>query len=333
MPTILKKKGSKKGKRSYKRKGKKTSLAGKVSKLTRQVKSLQKTAAPEWLTQYLPSDFDYEFPGTNIEISCDNITAQYLGPQRVGNQTADGSVDHETFMPKYLEIDLSITLDPAWPPPDADGNRMNNHGQWAGNFSQFGSEDWFGNKIRVIIGREKENSFTSYDSNLPPSILNVLYTNEQRTGTVNFDYHRALVRADYRENTGGRKKDHWILYDEIIDMTKMGQTMDSAIAYFNDTTQGFIGNPTQVTTAVNAAVTQKYLVGTYTQKIKLDLKSCGPSKIMSYDNTNNKIISYDYGGFYMWIVSDKLGSTSSTYSGIGPTWYASYTGRFVFTSK
>jgi len=299
------------GKTAYSKTKGKSSLSTQVARLSKSVSTLRKVAAPEWLTAPLMQAYTYNSNAamTWFGINQDSGRALYIGPNIQGS--ADGQVKSDTMDYKFLELNLSII-----PGSNALAGIV---GQEAGNLlptgtaSMPGGIDYFyGNRIRVMIVFNTLNTTTGNGlAQASPILQNMLTTNSYVPSVGN--NYLDLIGAYYDEDTGGSKKDHWVLYDQVLDMNKLGTINDN----------------------VESTTTSPWLAGEYTHRIKLDLKSCPRAKIQTFYNASgvNYPDLFDHGMLSLHVFSNKCGPvTSSTYnSPHGDKWYAGVTGRLVYT--
>lgn len=299
-----------KKKTSFTKKKDKT-LNGKVKALSKKVSTLAKTASPEWLTAPLVQVYSYQSANTMawFPINQDSGKAIYLGPMVQGS--ADGQVKSDELEYKYLELNVQIIAGQdalSGIVPTSSAGMLP-----AGTFSVPGGIDYFfGNRIRMMICYSTGNSLTGNGTGGPsPTLTQMLNTNSY-TPSVGNSY-LDLIGAYYDEDTGGRRKDHWILYDEVIDMNKLG-TINNNLD--SDTTAPILG-------------------GEYTHRIKLDLKKLPRAKIQTFYNSSGTMWPdlFDKGMLSFHIFSNKCGpTTSSTYAAAhSDRWFCGLTGRLVYT--
>lgn len=322
MPRVLKKGKGEYGRkrRGYKRRVfKKKSTKGDIYKLKRQVRQLQKTAAPEWLTKTVPQ----QALTTNSSLLVNQDTlAMYIGPYKVGNQAADGAPDHEEFSARFLELSIllksggtSIGTSATSGPSGSATVAWSNSTPYTYPLVE-GVPEWNQTtKVRVILVRQK----TPGSLLQAPPLALLMNTNTYNDTGHPTDFFYNYTGGFYTEYTGGKSKNFWIMHDEVIDLKKV---------------LNFVPNPGNTLTTDDNAF--GWYVGEYLHRIKLDLRRTPLSKVETYDTSNNTILSYTTGMYWLYLIGDGCGQTTSPYRwglNIGGKVYADVYGRFCFQSK
>jgi len=315
MESIKKKKGGKKKYGSSKTASAPTGKKGiekKVNKLSRQLNTLAKNAAPEWLTVRLVQSDNYSsYPdNTYWQVNQDSGTGRYLGPNVQGS--ADGQIRSDSMQYKFLELALHFKIGLL-----ADDGIV---GQSAGSLlptadgSIPGGIDYFyGNRIRCMVVFNNSNSATGNGTTPVGPHLGTMLQYSAMVPTAGDAFYN-LVEAYYDEDTGGKRKDHWVLYDEVLDMTKLGTINDN----------------------LSSETTAPILGGEYTHRVKLDLKDTPRAKVIDFVTLGGGLLGpdiFDHGMLSLHVFSNKAGPTTSPTRGalVPVTWCCSATGRLVYT--